>query len=360
MPYTNFKAAAAELKKGGLANIYYIYGQNVADVEKLTKQVVRAAVGDNEEFALNRMNGREISFSELSDMIQMVPMMSEYNCILINDYNCERPREDMRGYTADDLNKKLFEVIKDIPPMTVVIFNVTGFEIKTKYDRKAGGQVIADKNKKLADLAAKNGVAVECPVKTLDGLAKDIAASVSARGSLISLENARLVAELCLSDPLVIRNEIEKLCAYSGSSEITRETIGSMVHRQGNANVFRLADAVAAFRKAEAFEALGELMADKDNRGAVLANITTSFVDMYRAACAKRSMKTQEDMTADFGYKWGFKVGNAFRDSSRMSIKRLRSCITILRDTAARLNSTSSDERIVLEQMITQMLMTKN
>ena len=355
MPYTNMKAAAAELKNGGLANIYYIYGQNVADVEKLTKQVIRAAVGDNEEFALNRVNGREISFSELSDMIQMVPMMSEHNCILINDYNCERPREDMRG-----LNKKLFDVIKDIPPMTVVIFNVTGFEIKTKFDRKAGRQVIADKNKKLADLAAKNGVAVECPVKTIDGLAKDIAASVSARGSLISLENAKLVAELCLSDPLSIKNEIEKLSAYSGSSEITRETILEMVHRQGNANVFKLADAVASFRKAEAFEALGELMADKDNRGAVLANITTSFVDIYRAACARRSMKTQEDMTADFGYKWGFKVGNAFRDSSRMSIKRLRSCITILRDTAAKLNSTSSDERIVLEQMITKMLLTRN
>ncbi|MBR4626391.1 MAG: DNA polymerase III subunit delta [Ruminococcus sp.] len=360
MPYMNAKAAAAELKKSGPANLYYIYGQNVTDVEKLTKLIVRAAAGENEEFALTKLNGRELSFTELSDTIQMMPMMSDYNCILVNDYNCERPRDDMRGYTAEDLNKKLLEAIKDIPPMTVVIFNVTGFEIKTKYDKKSGSQVINDKNKKLADFAAKNGITVECPVKTPEAAAKDIAAAVSARGSAISLENARLINELCLSDPLAIKNEVDKLCAYSGSREIDRETILSMVHHQSNPNVFRLANAVAASRRAEAFEALGELMSDKDNRGTVLFNITASFIDMYRAACAKKTMRTQEDMTADFGYKWGFKVGNAFRDSSRMSIKRLRSCIVILRDTAAKLNSTSADEKIVLEQMITRMLMTAN
>ena len=62
----------------------------------------------------------------------------------------------------------------------------------------------------------------------------------------------------------------------------------------------------------------------------------------------------------DFDYKREFVVKNAFRDSSRMSIRRLRSCIAILRDTAVKLNSTSIDEKIMLEEAVTQMLMTKN
>ena len=360
MPYSDAKTVGASLKKGELSNIYYIYGQNVTEVEKLTKKVISAAVGENADFALTRMNGRELDFSELYDTIQMMPMMSEYNCILVNDYNMERPRDDMRGHTAEELNKKLMEAIKDIPPMTVVIFNVTGFEVKTKYDRKTRSNTVADKNKKLADFAAKNGTAVECPVKTPENMAKDIAASVSARGSAISLENARLIAEMCLSDTLTIKNEIDKLCAYAGNREITREMIDELVHRQSNTSVFKLADAVAAMRRKEAFEALNELMADKDNRGAVLANISTSFIDMYRAACAKKSGRTVEDMKADFGYVWGFKVENAFRDSSRMSIRRLRECLTIIRDTAMKLNSSSTDEKVMLEQMVTKMLMTKN
>ena len=81
---------------------------------------------------------------------------------------------------------------------------------------------------------------------------------------------------------------------------------------------------------------------------------------MYRAACARRCGKQIMDVKNDFAYVWEFKVKNAFRDSSRMSIRRLRECIKILRDTNVRLNSGSGDEKIILEQTVTKMLMTKN
>ena len=42
-----------------------------------------------------------------------------------------------------------------------------------------------------------------------------------------------------------------------------------------------------------------------------------------------------------------------------MSTARIRSCIKILRDTAVQLNSTATDEKTVLEQAVTKMLMTK-
>ena len=360
MPQTDPKTLKAELKKGELKNLYYIFGKNIPEVEKLTKQIIKAAVGDNEDFALNKLDGRYLDTSELYDMIQMMPMMSDYNCILINDYNCEKPRENMAGLRAEDLNKKLAEVLKDIPSQTVVIFNVTGFEIAVKTDYKTGKSIIKDKNKKLADLAAKVGELVECPIKSENELAKEIAASVSARGALISLDRARELAEMCQSDTLTIKNEIDKLCSYVGSGEITSEVLQNLVHRQSDVTFFKLADAVAAFNKRSAFEALDELMQDKENRGAVLANITGSFIDMYRAACARQRGNQVMDVKEDFAYVWEFKVKNAFRDSSRMSIRRLRECIKILRDTNITLNSGGGDEKTILEQTVTKMLMTKN
>ena len=360
MPQTDPKTIKAQLKKGELKNLYYIFGKNVPEVEKLTRQIIKAAVGDNEDFALNRLEGRYFDISEFYDMIQMMPMMSDYNCILVNDYNCEKPREVMVGLKADDINKKVMDALKDIPPQTVVIFNVTGFEVPVKNDFKTGKSVIKDKNKKLSDYAAKVGESVECPIKTENELAKDIAASVSARGALISLDRARELAEMCQSDTLTIKNEIDKLCSYVGSGEITSEVLQNLVHRQSDVTFFKLADAVAAFNKRSAFEALDELMQDKDNRGAVLANITGSFIDMYRAACARKRGKQVQDVKEDFAYVWDFKVKNAFRDSSRMSIRRLRECIKILRDTNITLNSGGGDEKTILEQTVTKMLMTKN
>lgn len=357
MPQTDPKGLTAKLRKGELDNIYYIYGQNIPEVDKLTKQIIKAAVGDNEEFALTRLEGRYLDFSELYDMVQMMPMMSDYNCILINDYNCERPRENMAGLRADDITKKLLEAIKDVPPQTVVIFNVTGFEIAIKYDYKAKQNVIKDKNKKLADFAAKHGTAVECPVKTAQDMAKDIASAVSARGGFISINAARELAELCQCDTLTIKNEIDKLCSYAGSKEITSELIGDMVHHESGVTAYNLASAVASSDRKTAFEAMDELMADKDNRGAVLAAITSAFLDMYRVQAARRCGKHADAAKQDFAYySRGFAIDKLYKGGATMSLERLRKCIKILRDTNIKLNSSGGNEKIVLEQMVTAML----
>ncbi len=353
MPMADQKTITASLRNGRLENLYYIYGQNVTGVQTVTKQIIKSAVGDNEEFTLTRLDGKKLDFSELYDTIQMMPMMSDYNCILINDYNCEKPCEEIRGQTADTLNKKLIETIKEIPPYTVVIFNVTGFEVKTKK-----GKVI-DKNKKLFDFVAKNGVVCEMGLLSPAEMTNFIMSEVSANGAKISQNNARELADMCLYDILTVRNEIDKLCAYAQGREITREILDLLVHRQNNVTVFQLADAVSAFNRRSAFNALDELMTDKNNRGSVLANITNSFLDMYRASCARNSGKGISDVMSDYSYVWEFKVKNAFRDSSRMSTERIRACIKILRDTAVQLNSTGIDEKTILEQAVTKMLMTE-
>ncbi|MCM1133121.1 MAG: DNA polymerase III subunit delta [Ruminococcus flavefaciens] len=359
MAKTDSKTLASALKKGELSRIYYIFGADVTGVEKMTKQIIKTAVGDSEDFALTRINGRKLDLSELADIVQQFPMMSEYNCILINDYNCEKPFDDMRGRSADDVTKKLLEILKNIPPQTVVIFNVTGFEVKVQKDFKTNQNIIKDKNKKLADFAVKNGTLCEFPIKTAVELSKIISAKVSARGGMISLENGRELAEMCLCDELVIDSEIDKLCSYADGREIDRAMIHELVHVQNDTTVYNLAKAVASMNAREAFQAVNELNVDGDNRGAVLYAITGAFIDMYRAVCAKQSEVTPEQVASDFDYgKRTFVVKNAFRDSSRMSAERLRECIIILRDTTMKLNSSATDPRVAIEQAITQMLVT--
>lgn len=351
------RALNAALKKGELSRIYYLFGADVTGVEKMTRAVIKAAVGGNEEFALTKLNGRRLDLAELEDLSGQFNMMSEYNCILINDYNCEKPYDDMRGKSADDVTKKLLEVLKNIPEQTVIIFNVTGFEVKVQRDFRTNANVIKDKNKKLADFSAKNGVLCEFPIKTSGELAKSIVGRVSSRGSSIGVENARELAELCLCDELVIGNEIEKLCAYADGREITSDMIHLIVHQRNDTTVYNLANAVAALNARAAFEAIEELQVDSDNRGAVLYAITAAFLDLYRAACAKRAGVPIEQTAADFDYgKRTFAVKNAFRDSSRMSIERLRRCVVILRDTTMMLNSSPADPRVAIEQAVTKML----
>ena len=56
-------------------------------------------------------------------MAEMYPMLTEYNCILINDLNAD-------SLVGDDLNR-LLKIIEELPPTTIIIFNITGFDLKT-------------------------------------------------------------------------------------------------------------------------------------------------------------------------------------------------------------------------------------
>ncbi|MDE5764271.1 MAG: DNA polymerase III subunit delta [Ruminococcus sp.] len=357
MPKINSGELTASLKKGQLSRLYYIFGGDVAGVTKMTRLIINTAVGGNEEFALTRFDGRRLDISQLADTAGQFNMMSDYNCILINDYNCEKPYEDMRGRSADDVTKKLLAVLKDIPPQTVIIFNVTGFEVKVQRDFRSGQNIIKDKNKKLADFVAKNGILCEFPVKTSGELSKIITAEVSAQGGKISLQNARELADMCLCDGVIIENEIAKLCSYADGREITREMIHEMVHEQNDTTVYNLANAVVSLNADLAFEAIDELNVGNENRVIVLGAITNAFLDLYRAACALKAGVSAEQVTADFEYRGrAFAVRNAFRDCSGMSIERLRKCIIILRNTTMRLNSTASDPRTAIEQAVVQML----
>lgn len=353
MAQTDVKTILGQIKKGELSNIYYLYGGNISGVESLTKAIIKKAVGDNIDYALTKLSGESLDIPALRDLLEMMPMMSDYNCILINDYNCEAQREDT--------TKQLIEALKEVSPQTVVIFNITGFEIKIKVNSK--GRFITDKNKKLADFIVKNGVVCEQPLKTPAELAKEISAKVSSRGGAISVADAQELAQMCLSDPLMINNEVDKLCAYAGGREITRELINLLVPRQSDVTVYNLAKAVVSFNKKEAFSELYDLLErfpKPDDRRYLLSVISGTFIDLYRAACARGSGVSTAQMMSDFGYKYDFVVKNAYRDSAKMSIKRLRECVRILCETAVTLNSTSADEKIVLEKAVAQMLVTRN
>ncbi|MBR6792527.1 MAG: DNA polymerase III subunit delta, partial [Ruminococcus sp.] len=94
MAQTDAKTIKSQLKKGELSNLYYLFGADVNGTESLTKAIIKSAVGDNEDFSLTKLRGNSLDISQLRDTIEMMPMMSEYNCILINDYNCEEHKEE--------------------------------------------------------------------------------------------------------------------------------------------------------------------------------------------------------------------------------------------------------------------------
>jgi len=342
MAQIDAKSVEAQLRNGDISNIYYFFGMDISSVETFTKRLIKHLLGEMEEFALTKINGKEFNLPSFCTTLDAMPMMSEYNVILINDYNCDEQR--------DNVTKEMIQTLKHIPSQTIVIFNITGFDIK------GGKKSITPKNKKLTEFAAKNGVLCEFPLQTVNELSKSIVTSVSRHGCTIRPDNAKILAEMCLSNTLMINNEIDKLCAYVINGEITIDIINLCVASYSNTTVYEFAKAVFDGKRQVAITILDELLAQRIDKTIILFAISGSFTDFYRAAIALKHRRNSQDLMHDFGYYYEFAVNNAMRDCRKMSIAKIRRCIKILRNTAVLFNSATVDGRIIFEKAITEMM----
>lgn len=342
MAVMDCKSVSMQIRKGELANLYYFYGADLVQVDAMTRQLIKKATGDNLTLGLTKYEGKDLDMQALSDAAQMFPMMAPYNCIWVHDLNAEQCREEQL--------KQLLELCSDISGQTVLLFSVTGFDVKD------GKKAPSGKNKKLIDCIAKHGIVCEAVQKTLPEIAKSLISGAQRRGCLLQRGAADELAARCMGNTVQLQSELEKLCAHANGGEITEAMVVSLVAPSIETTTFALAKAVVSMRPAAAMAELDRLFAMRTNRTFIVHSIASAFLDLYRAAVAWRSNHSPEDMKSDFAYRHDFVVKNAFRDCRRIPPERLRACISVLRDLEQTLNSSAADERILLETAIVKML----
>ena len=349
MPQMTMTELNKKLRSKTYSSLYYFYGKDIMSVELYTKTLIKKLVSDDDSvYNFHKFNGKDIDLSEFAEAVEALPMFAPYVCIIVNDLDAE-------DLSSDDMNF-LLKILKDIPKTTVVIFYNTAIDIC------GGKKSPTTKNKKIIDCVAKNGDVCEFSIKTPAELSKQIVSSVEKCGCTISSSNASYIAELCLSDSMLISGEIAKLTSYANGREITKEDIDSLVSRQFNSNAFDLSKAVVSFNKKKALLLLDELFYQRAEPIAVLAAISMSFMDLYRASLAVVRGIYPSDVVSDFSYKANrkFAVDYAFRDCRKINIIHLRKCIRILADTDSALKSSKTDGRILLEKAIVQMVSEKD
>lgn len=320
------KQFLSETKSGMVYKIYYIYGNDTAQVIKTTNFLTESLIGKENDNFIRRYDGTQnIDLNELSDAINMYPFGCPYNCIIINDWNCEKKKADE--------NKKLLDVLKkSINETSVVIFNATGFDVCEGKSKPSA------KNKKLIEFADKNGVSVICNIKTASEISVDIINYAKSKNCLISKKDAVYVAENCLFQTDSVYNEMNKLCSYTMEGEITRNIIDKLVTKQENMKIYALSNALSSGNENQIMHSY-YVLKDELETEQILFLLSDTFITWYRAKTAISENITPQQMQSDFNYRFSFAVTNAFRDCRNLSTDTLKKCLIILRDTQKRLNS---------------------
>lgn len=342
MAVVDHKTISAKIRQGDLSGVYYFYGADIVQIEDITRKLLKKATGGNETMALVKYDGKSLDMQQLNDAAEMFPMMSPYNCILISDFNAEKCSEEQLS--------RLFKIIEDTAESTVIVFCITGFDVKD------GKKSPTAKNKKLIDKIAKKGTVWEAVQRTFPEISKSLIAGAQRRGCTMGRSAADMLVSRCMGNTVQLSSELEKLSTHANGGEITVKMINDLVAPSVETTVFALAKAVISLRSSAAMEELDRLYAMRTERTFIVHAVASAFTDLYRACIAWRSSKTVPDMQKDFGYRFDFVVKNAFRDCRRITPERIRACITVLRDLELKLNSSAAEERVLLETAIVKML----
>lgn len=306
-------------------------------VSQLEKKSVDEAMA---QFNLHRINGENFVFDNLYQVAQSMPFMSEKNCVVIKDLAVDKMKND-------DF-EVLLDLLGDPPETCVMVFWMDSIALDEK----------KDKTKAFIKAVDDAGVVLRLDKMSGTQLFKLLENGAKKRGCEMSRDVSTYLVKRVGDELNMLLNELEKLCFYKGEGELTRRDIDAVCVRSLDASVFDLAKALVSGTAAQAFGILGDLLAQKEKPVVILGTLISSYVDMYRAQIALNAGEAADAAAQVFNYKRReFRLKNAARSSSQMSMEQLRNCLEILADADMRIKSTALDERRILEETMLKLIL---
>ena len=332
------KILSGHIREGKFLKIYLLYGEESYLKSFYCEKIAKKAAGAMPNFNLHRFDESNFDIDEVEAARDNMPMMSSYSCIVLRDI--DPAQLDERRW------KRLCAVLSDIPDGCVFVLHYD----TVGYDKKSSRWT------KLIATARKFGVAADIGRLPEGELVDWIMKLTKKKKALISRDNARMLIEACGSDMNQISCEIDKLAAFTQGNEIKSSDIAQLVPKPLDASIYDLAREVLAGRTEKALGVIDGLFYMRESPVRILAAMSGTFCDLYRAKAASRSGKRQGDIESDFDYgRNAFRVKYALRDCGVIDVGSLRACLELLLGADEKIKSSGIDKRLVLERLVVDM-----
>ena len=340
MPVITEAELKKQIKARSFSPIYVIYGSEQMFVKSAAGLLINAVAGKAPSDFNYHAFGGEVDLDALAAALGVVPFMSEYNLVTVTDIFLD-------SMNADDI-AKLKAICKHTVEGTVLVISMPSYVPKKN---KAALDAIAKR-------AEKDGSV--CRFDKIDRrtLEKYIAKWANERGKTISQLNASALINACGEDLNLLKNEVEKLCAYSTGETIEHEAIEKLIAPNLETKIFALSDAVLSGNGDKAFSLLDRLFYQKEEPVMMLYILANAFTDAYRIRVADECGVHEKEVVKDFEYKnRAFALSKARRATSRISTEALRDCLNAVLDADIKLKSVSVNPRMHLEQLTARLLL---
>ena len=341
MPIYSDDQLRREIKARHIFPLYLLYGEEghllSQSVSLLLKKVVSPSFS---EFNLQRFDGAVLTLNQLQTAYEALPMMAEYKAVVVKDWNLEK-------LSKNDF-EQLCDMISDPNPSTVLMLCYSALEIDVKK---------SSKYKKVCAIIEKNGVVCDFAPKDKTTLKKAILDRCAKQQVVLSPAVCEKIIEQCGTSLTVLLNETDKLIYHAGTDgEITKEDVVKLCTPSIQNTAFDLSNAILQNQYGKAFVILDRLLYLRTEPLMILGALNMSFTDLYRMKAAQAARHSSEDVIRDFQYRAKFRITKLYRTVSQFSIDQIRGCIESLEKADRLMKSSKLDSRIILEQMLGEMI----
>ncbi len=336
MAVVNEEILKKEIAKDGV-NVYVLFGED-AYLKNMYMEKISTACAEKDDIFNYQKFQLDCDLQEVYDAVLQFPMMSDKKCVILTDY-------DFEHCSKTDLNK-LCTIISETPDTCVFILWFDGLEFDYKKNNKF---------KEIENAVSKaGGIVAKLDHRKEAELVKMLTDGAMKRGCKLDSASARYLIEIAGQDINILKNELDKLCFYVKSGEITKQTVEKVVTKTVETNVFALSRNIIGCNMKAALTILDELFFLRVEPIIILSTVSSFYVDMYRAFLGKQKGLSALEICQKFGYPSNrkFVIENAITDAKKFDFNRFALSFDALREADRVLKSFSQDDRTVLEKLI--------
>lgn len=324
-----------DIRSKRLSNIYFIFGNDSYLKQYYCDKISSIACTGDPFFNLQKFDNNS-SLQDVYDAIKQYPMMADSKYVSLEDY-------DFAKCEKGDF-EKLCTIISETSDGCVFVLKFDAITLDIKKDSRT---------KKLISLACKNGgKVVELNHRPIGQTSNMLVKGALKRGCNLSESNARYIIEKSGEDISLLKNELDKLCAFVKSGEITKEIIDKVCVKTVESSLYDFATFIISGKLQDALKILDDMFFMRIEPLVILHSVSSVYLDIYRVYEGQKSNKSIDDIASDFDYgSRKFILNKTIPKLKNFNIRKLSDSFSILLTCDKALKSFSGNERLCLEKM---------
>ncbi len=323
-----------------LLPVYILFGEDGYLKKNYSDKILKLITEPDDVFNCSKFDSN-CDLQDVYDAVLQLPFMGDKKYIELYDFDFEK-------CSKSELDR-LCALLEDVPDSATLVLRFDSVDFDSKKSSKF---------KRIMTAAEKSGgIAAKLDHRKAPELTKMLCDGAAKRGCKFETSAAKYLIESAGDDINLLKNELEKLCAYAKGGVITKETVEKVCIKTVEASVYNLSKYIIDCNITASLKILDELFFMRVEPMIILHTISSVYVDMLRVFAAKGQSLPINEVSEQFGYKArAFLLDKAVTNLRKFDRKKLALSLDALIAADNSLKSFGADGRIILEQLVVRLI----